>query len=161
MANWTATEVAAWWGASIATIVLAWDVYKWKHSAAKIKLSASPNMTMLGAADPQLAGTTFVSLEVVNIGARATTITHLVGFHYSNNWMRMRRKADTSFVVMNNAFDKQLPFELQPGARWMGGFEQNKDLEKMGNSGYLCLGVIHATAKRPVLTRVRIVPNAL
>jgi hypothetical protein len=160
MADLTASEVAAWWGASVATIVFAWDVYKWRRSSAKLKVSPQPNMTTFGPVDPRVAGRTFVALEVVNVGARATTITHLVGFHYNSIWKRMRRKASTNFVVVNNAFDRQLPCELQPGARWMGAFEQNEDLQRMGGTGYLYCGVIHATAKRPVLSRVRITRHA-
>jgi len=35
------TELAAWWGAIIATLVLLWDMYKWERSGPIINVSAS------------------------------------------------------------------------------------------------------------------------
>ena len=42
------TEIAAWWGAIIATLVLLWDMYKWERSGPIINVSASPNMQPFG-----------------------------------------------------------------------------------------------------------------
>jgi hypothetical protein len=30
---WSVSDVAAWWGAVLATVVFAWDVYKWASPA--------------------------------------------------------------------------------------------------------------------------------
>src|SRR5437879_4880685 len=38
------TDVVAWWGAVVATIVLLWDVYKWTHRGADVRVEAAPNM---------------------------------------------------------------------------------------------------------------------
>jgi len=37
------TELAAWWGAIIATLMLLWDMYKWVRSGPIINVSVSPN----------------------------------------------------------------------------------------------------------------------
>ena len=38
------TDVAAWWGAFVASAVLAWNVYKWRKRGAQIQVTASANM---------------------------------------------------------------------------------------------------------------------
>ena len=43
-----ASEIAAWWGATIATLVLLWDIFKWKRAGPVVTISASPNMTIVG-----------------------------------------------------------------------------------------------------------------
>ena len=41
-------DLANWWGAFIATLVLVWDMYKWKHSGPIINVSASPGIKTVG-----------------------------------------------------------------------------------------------------------------
>jgi len=42
------TDLANWWGAFIATLVLVWDMYKWKRSGPIINVSASPGIKTVG-----------------------------------------------------------------------------------------------------------------
>ena len=42
------TDWAAWWGAIIATLVLVWDMYKWKRSGPIINVSASLGIKTVG-----------------------------------------------------------------------------------------------------------------
>lgn len=90
------TDFAAWWGAVIATLVLAWDIYKWKKSGPLIEVSASPNMQILGGMPDSLSGKTYVAVEVRNTGKGKTTVTHLVGYYYSSFINRLKRKKTTS-----------------------------------------------------------------
>ena len=149
-----ATDLAAWWGAVLATLVLAWDIYKWKHSGAVVNVSVSANMQTFGGIPDELEDKTFVVVEVSNAGDGKTTLTHLVGIHYKSLFQKFRKKRNTAFFVANPAYSEPLPHVLGPGERWVGGIEQNKDLEKMSRDGYLYCGVYHSGGKKPLLQRV-------
>jgi hypothetical protein len=73
------SDIAAWWGAAIATALLIWDLYKWRRSGPHLEISVSPNMSTFGSAQMYGEGP-FVVLEVRNNGNRKTTLTHCVGF---------------------------------------------------------------------------------
>ena len=38
------TDAAAGWSAVVATLLLAWDIYKWKRNVPRLKITASSNM---------------------------------------------------------------------------------------------------------------------
>ncbi|MBI9086698.1 MAG: hypothetical protein JEZ11_24085 [Desulfobacterales bacterium] len=149
-----ATEIAAWWGALIATMVLVWDVYKWKRIGPIINVSASPDMQTYGGISDGEDDKEFVAVEVTNTGDRKTTLTHLVGFQYANRFQRLLKKRNEAFIVTNPAFSTTLPYVLDPGERWVGGIEQNKNLEDLSRNGFLYCGVYHSSGKKPVLQRV-------
>ena len=150
----TATDVAAWIGALTGTGVLLWDIFKWVHSGARIKVSAAPNMTGYGNAAQLLGNKTCVAVEATNVGHSKTTVTHLVGFHYKSWWRRLfRRKPSTTFFVPDPQ-PGRLPHVLDAGERWLGMIEQNAELENMTREGYLYVGVYHSTGRRPVVDRV-------
>ncbi len=150
----TATDVAAWIGALTGTLVLLWDVFKWVHSGAKIKISASPNMTGYGSAALLLGEQTCVAVEATNVGQSKTTITHLVGFHHKSRFGRLlRRKPETTFFVPNPR-PGTLPGVLDTGERWLGMIEQNSELEVMSREGYLYVGIYHSTGKLPRVQRL-------
>lgn len=150
----TASEVAAWWGAIVASIVLLWDVFKWRASQVNLRISAQPNMqtvTRLGKLDDDLN----IFVEAVNNGDKTTTITHLVVKHYRNTFDRIRRKTSMRGLIALPGGNQPLPFELGPGKRWVGLIDQ-KDVEaKAGTDGYFYCGVIHTASKKEHLVRVR------
>jgi hypothetical protein len=37
-----ASDIAAWWGAIVATAILFWDIIKWKKSGVTVKVKAVP-----------------------------------------------------------------------------------------------------------------------
>lgn len=152
----TATEAAAWWGAVIASIVLIWDIYKWKHSGARLIVRASPDMETFGGLPDDSTGKKFVLIEVVNIGDRKTTITHLVGYYYSSFFKRLFKKRDKNFFVGAPAYAKPLPYVLDAGEQWTGAVIQNEEMKEMGGKGYLFWGVNHSTGKKGVFTRIKI-----
>lgn len=151
-----ATTLAAWWGALVATVVLAWDVYKWKKSGPIINVTTSPNMQMYKGVEIKPNNETFLVVEVTNIGDRKTTLTHLVGLHYKSMFQRLRNKTEQAFFVLNPAMTTPLPYVLEPGERWVGGIAQTDDLEEMCRRGYFYCGVYHSGSKRPALQRVTI-----
>lgn len=151
----TSTDFVAWWGATIATFVAIWDIVKWKRSGAKVVVSATPHMQEHGpGADPSRL---YIFVAAVNTGGAPATLTHCVGYWYSNWFKMVARKPDNSFVVVNNAgLGAQLPHEVSIGQQWTGGIDQHQVEEKNWHkSGHFCVGVVRAGKKRPVLARVK------
>jgi hypothetical protein len=85
----TATDVAAWIGALAGTGVLLWDIFKWVHQGAHIKVSVAPHMIGYGSGALLLGDKTYVAVEATNVGQAKTTITHLVGLQYRSWWHRL------------------------------------------------------------------------
>lgn len=150
-----ATDIAAWWGAVIATLVFLFEIFKWSKSGLALEVSAAPNMETYGALQLVAGEGPFVVVEVRNVGHRKTTITHLVGLHH-RWWIKklLGLKPDLSFAVPIPAVSQQLPFVIEPGERWIGGIDQNNELEQRSRDGYLLCGIYHSLSKKPVLARV-------
>ena len=149
-----ATDLAAWWGAIVASLILIWDIYKWKRCGPIVRVSATPNMRTYGNISDSQKDKTYVVVEVTNTGDRKTTITHLIGFHYKSFFQKILKKRNKAFVVAIPALSEPLPYVLEPGERWLGGIDQNNKLEEISQNGFLYCGVYHSSGKRPVLERV-------
>ncbi len=154
-----ASEIAAWVGAATGSLALLWDIIKWSRTGPRIAVSVAPNMTAYGAAELLLGKEPCVLVEANNVGDGKTTVTHLVGFYY-DSWLKrfLRRKPTTTMVVPDPTPGK-VPHVLDKGERWVGMMEQNAELIKMSQEGYLFCGVYHSTSKRPVLARLVIRPK--
>jgi len=156
MRSMSATNIAAWWGAGIATVVLLWDVFKWwRASVGKLRVSANPNLQLVDRQRGEVGEKKYIFVEVTNPGEKRTTITHLVGYNYRSLWQWVRRKHDEAFAVVE-PLDGQIPFVLEPGARWSGGIEQSEDIERWSREGRLFVGVNHSLAQKAKLVRVKI-----
>jgi len=118
------TAVLAVWGASTGTLVLFWDIYKWIRSQPQIALKARPNIQILGS--PQISSAkTFIDVEAVNRGDRATTITNL-GIEYYGGWFaRLRNRPKLRAIIAQTGF-RPLPLVLKPGERWSGIIDQSQ-----------------------------------
>lgn len=154
----SATDIAAWWGAGIATVVVLWDVFKWRQGrATQVRMTASPNMQEFipgaGVQDGK-----FVSVEITNAGDRTTTLTNLCGFHYTSWWHKRFNRQTRAFVVLDPA-PGVIPYELEPGKRWMGRIGQTEELENWSRDGRLYVAVYHTLAKKAELIRLVIPIN--
>lgn len=149
-------QVAAWWGAIVATLVLGWDVYKWRKSRASVRVSASPNMQTLNSLESRLEDDKNIFVEVVNQGDRLITITHVVVKHYKNIWDRLRNKPSMQGLIPNPVGQQPIPYELEPGKRWTGLIDQRDIEAKSGNGGYFYCGVSHTASKKSVYVRVNL-----
>ena len=157
MADNTATNLAAWWGASVATLLLIWDVFKWiLSSRANIVVSVAPNMQIIGGASNTISEEFYVVVSATNKGNKKTTITLLVGCRYKSFINKIRKKAEMSFFIKNTGFSQPLPYVLEPGEIWLGEILENEILEKIGCDGYLYCGIHHSLSKKAVLKRVMI-----
>ncbi len=158
----TLTDWVAWWGAILATLVLIWDIIKWKTSGPNLKLSVLTDMIMAttdtGVAVPQ--SEPMIAFEVVNRGTLPATITQ-VYFWHKNWWQRLLRiKPQVAHVVHKpeHFLDFRLPYPLEPGKIWQGRAIQN-EYQSMLEQGYLYACVLHSGRKKPVSTRVKMKPS--
>lgn len=148
----SASDLAAWWGAITATVLLGWDIYKWQKSKSNIWVSASPNMqTLIGG---HLEDDKNIFVEVANNGDRATTLTHLVVKHYKNIYDLLRRKPSMQGLVPNPVVNS-LPYELAPGKRWTGLIDQKDLEEKSAGIRYLYCGIHHTASRKAKMVRVK------
>jgi len=144
----TASDVAAWWGAALATFVLAWDIFKWRKSGARLGVKAGPNMQL----PEDRLEMKHVFVEVVNRGDRPTTLTHLCVYQYASALDRLRGKRKASFLVPQPGGGAVLPHELGSGQRWTALVNQAVLLSKVIETPrYLHVGISHSGSKKEVL----------
>ena len=148
----TATELAAWWGAGLATLVLGWDMYKWtKSTSPKLKVRVVSDMKILPSDDNKL----YIHVTVANTGTVKTTLTHLIALHYASRMRRiLHRRPTESFVIPHPGHGSVLPYVLGPGEQWTSLINQEGKLEKRARDGYLYCGVHHSSSSGPCLARV-------
>jgi len=153
------SEVAAWYGAVLATVVfmwnVVWNVYTWKRTGAIVNVTSTPNWKVFNGIPNGLEDKTFIFVRAANTGDRKTTLTHLVVSHYTSVFkLLIRIRSEESGVVLRPELSRPLPYVLGPGEQWEGGIIQTKKLEEISKKGYLYCGVLHSSRKRPIIKRV-------
>ena len=150
---WT-IGIAAY-AAVVSTFVLGWDAYKWLASGARVDVSASLNMQMIGGAEPDPK--TYVSVTAYNVGDRPTTITNLGGMYYDSWWRAYitKRKPKTAFIVSSPSQAQRIPYRFDVGDQWMGFVIQTDDIPKMAEDGYLFFVLYTAQSGRGHRVRVK------
>lgn len=147
----SASDIAAWWGAAVATIVLFFELFKWQKSRAAISVSAKPNMQIVGRNG--VDNRKHIVLTATNRGGQPTTITHVIVAHYPSWFRRLRNRPDMQGAVPDPT-PGCLPHVLAPGEIWTGLLDQVDLQEKSEPKGYLYCGVHHSLANEPVMVRV-------
>lgn len=153
----TSTSIAAWWGAIIASLVFLWDIYKWASEGPRLTMNLSPNMLIVG--DPRRERETWVSVTIVNIGIRPTTIKTL-GMEYYDDWFsRLLNRADQAGVFPNPS-DLPLPRVLNPGEEWVGlipqeNQERGLNLIELAQNGHLMIWLSQSHKKRTLRKRLK------
>ncbi|HEY0197067.1 MAG TPA: hypothetical protein VGC19_00830 [Rhodanobacter sp.] len=148
----TASEIAAWWGAVIATAVFAWDIFKWLQSGVRLKVRAIPNMQIAGDSSEKK----LVLVEVVNRGDKATTITHWALYEFASTFNRLRRKRKAQGLVPHPD-GPTLPYELAPGQRRAATVVQAGVLTHFSDGQIFC-AIIHTGSDREALCRLNLLP---
>ena len=146
----TASEIAAWWGAAIATAVLGWDIYKWARSGPRLTVKALPNMQLL----EDRTEAKNILVEVVNRGNQLTTLTHLAFYNYKSIFHRMFRRRNAGVGLVPQPGGQGLPFELEPGKRWVGLVVQNKVFE-FHDTGLVFAAIVHSGSNKDSLCQVQ------
>jgi hypothetical protein len=134
---WT-LGIAAY-AAVVSTFVLGWDAYKWLASGAKIDLSASTGMKILGG--PMQDPKTYISITAWNVGDQPTTITNLGGMYFDSWWRAYvtRRKPSEAFIVTEPSQAQRIPYRFEIGDQWVGLVDQTDDIVQKAKNGYLFL----------------------
>jgi len=150
----SSTVFVAWWGAILSTIVLLWDIYKYRHAGPKLRFTVRTGMIMMPSEDRR----TFVFVEASNHGERGTTITNLGLEHFENrlSWVSFRKRASNCAVVPSPSSAQPLPFVLESGAIWRGMVEQTAQLEQWATNGTLYTVLYHSHSVKPIRRRVTI-----
>lgn len=151
-----ASAIAAWWGASIATVVLLWDAYKWKRAGAVVLLRVKGDMRRLEGTEPTPG--LWLMFTAANVGDRPTTLENLHLDFYRNWWQRVRNRPDQSYLIKNPGLTEKFPCKLEPGATWTGICKQNAQATELVRDGYVKCCLHHSSAGRPVTCPVRLRP---
>ena len=132
---WTIAIAA--YAAIISTFVLGWDAYKWMASGAKLNVSVTMDMIIIGGLSEDK--NTYISVLAQNVGDRPTTITNLGGMYYKSWWNAYirRGKPDVAFIINSPSENQRIPYRFEVGDQWMGMAEQTEDISKKAREGYL------------------------
>ncbi len=151
--TFTASDYAAWWGATIASFAFVWNIVVAVRSGARVRVRANPNMKVYPE-QPITGDKTYISVTAVNHGTSATTITHFCGFHARSFWDLMRGNKQYFIVTTHPGLGKTVPFVIAPGEEWSSLADQEDILNK-AKGEFLYLGIIHNQRKRPIYKRVK------
>lgn len=140
----TLTGILATWGAVVATLVLVWDIYKWKTSGHRIVLTASTHEN----------GPTFYIVTATNVGDQPSTLMGFNFKYYPNWWKCLQRKHDLGYHVKDTGFCSGIHQTLAPGAVWTC---EGKD-ERAGvacKKGIVIFELTTSHSKRAIRVRVK------
>jgi len=155
-ANELLTLCIAAYAALVSTFVLGWDAYKWLASGARVDVSASSGMQLVGGLveDPN----TYITVTAVNIGDRPTTITNLGGMYFESWWRAYvtRRKSTKAFIITEPSQAQRIPHRFEIGSQWIGMTIQDGNMVEMARDGYLFLILYTSTGGRGQRVRIRI-----
>lgn len=147
----TLTDILAVWGAFGATLVLLWDIYKWKNSGPQIIFRATPNMKVSEGFGDYSKDKTYVHMEATNNGDRPTTITKAGCFYYKNLMARLLRRSSSQYYIKLS----KRPGLLEPGGTWNDLADQ-QELGQLSKNGILLFALYLSHKRKPQTVRVRI-----
>jgi len=148
----TITDWAAWWGAIVASLILAWDIIKWKTSGPKLRLTVGANQKTINV--PGRDDKIWVSVRAENIGDAQTTITNMGLGYYKSRAHKIFKKHEQKYIVTIPDVRQPIPYVIEPGRIWDGLAEQTKELEEMARNGYLEVEIYCANFTRPICKQV-------
>lgn len=158
----TSTEIAAWWGAVVASLVLAWDFYKWFATGAKLRIQIHPDLAIVG--DPLQEDKNWIRVNVSNIGDRPTTLKSVGMEYYENVWKWLQRRPGKVVIFPNPNQNLPLPRKIDPGEDWDAMIPQERkdkglDFLQMAQDGRLLIYVSRSdkvkTQKKRLVVRDR------
>lgn len=129
----TPSDWAAWWGAVVGTLAIAWEIWTFFKSGPRVKFTAKTGMQVYG--HPELEGKTLTIFEATNLGDRPTMLTKLYLMVYRNRFaMIFGRKPKTSYLIKNPGWqsDQTFPHKLDVEELWHGtAFENSEHLSQL------------------------------
>lgn len=85
-------------GAFAGTAAIIWDVIKWRKESPRLQVTLNPNMQLANPITGELDEEQYIMVRVVNVGRRATKVTHLVGWPFRTRVHRLLGKAFHDFT---------------------------------------------------------------
>jgi len=153
----TATELAAWVGASSGLLSVGWNIYLKLTSGPKLAVTAFAGMVMM---PPPPHNPRLLKLTVNNVGTTPTTINNLTFHIYESRWKRLRRRPSVS-AVLNHYRGPEMPHKVEVGDEWVAVMEHDEKFNEWLRSGDLWCEVHHSFSKRPTRTRILGHPNGV
>jgi len=155
MITFNITQWAAWWGAILATVVFAWDVFKWIRRGPRLRVRAYPNMqTAVGG---KLEDARYISVSVTNIGGSKTTIRNVGLNYYEPKLFALHRTPTERMIVKEIHNAKPLSQGIDAGSTWDGLIDQSSDVDRMLRDGVLTCAIYEARRDKPWQRRIN--PN--
>lgn len=154
--TWAISDYAAWWGAIIASLALAWNIFNQLRSGPRIHVRATPNMRFFPET-PLTKGKTYIVVTAVNRGNAPTTITCFGGYHSSVLWDFRKKKRQYFVIPPIESMGSNVPCLLAPGEEWKNFIEQSP-LQKDFGKGCFYIGVGHNQSNRLIYAKVRLNP---
>jgi hypothetical protein len=152
MIHLSTTVFVAWWGATLSTIVFLWDIYKHRTAGPKLRFSLQTGMESINS--PRYEGKKLMLANVTNYGDRPTTITNLGYLYFKRRRFFRKPIADKAAIVPNPSPGQPLPFELKPGAVWMGVAIEDGNIREWATTGFLYMMLYHSHNDKPLRRRV-------
>jgi len=128
------TELVAWYGAVVATVVFLFDVWKWARHRAALRVTIRPNVCYhdgevekVEKTDHGETGTLkiYFHIEVTNVGELPTTLmgvsstTRFRGvFERLIAWRKKKLVGEFANYTFTAHYGKQPPFVIGPGEVW-------------------------------------------
>jgi hypothetical protein len=154
----SATDIAAWWGAIVATFASVWGVFTWLKQGPRLRVSVSPRVTYPdsevlttettpeGGTSSQLAN--YSHIEIVNTGDQPTTILDIEAAASS-------REGRTSMTGIGFKFHHgvALPLKLGPGETCSARLD-TRTVEMLRGKGKLRLLVRFAHRADPLKIKI-------
>lgn len=155
----TNTELVAWWGALLATIVFIWDIVKWLKTGPRLRLNVRANSfyqdsEQISVKDDREGNKEFllkpsIHIELINVGSQPTTIMSISS----------KRQTGSGGVSgydgsqFREHFGKKLPYMLKPGDIWSCRVDQAIVMNLPGKAPIeICIAVSHL--KKPLTRKV-------
>lgn len=152
-------DPVAIYAAVVATVVLVWDVVKWRSQGPRLRLRTVVPAVIVGRrSTKEVSTTTLATVTAVNVGDAPTTVTGLHLTYWPSWWKRLLRYGAEHMVVLDPALSGSaygVPHELGRGQEWIGAASYDGEVKEMVEEGYLYFDVYHSMGKKPARIRVR------
>ncbi|MDF1821045.1 MAG: hypothetical protein P1U64_05720 [Alcanivoracaceae bacterium] len=118
------TQIVAWWGAIVATLVLLWDVVKWLKFGPKIKKRVALNTGYFDGAvvskekienGEVTTREVYCHVELVNVGTAPTTV---MGISATHKPIKGKAQIGAACQAFEAHYGKHLPQVIAPGEVW-------------------------------------------
>ena len=142
------TEFVAWYGAAVASAVLAWDVFKWRRSGPRLTVRITPYY------EPSLSlGNNYIRIDISNVGDQATTLTAIYGYNLSRFQILFRWRKKGLDMLYNQSDTDSLPMKLDSGDAWHYVFAKTPLIDTMIEKKRFYIGTVHSSSSRPIMRR--------